>query len=194
MKLFGKSKFIEIYDNALSKKECEILIDQFEKSPQGWGMTVKGGKSSVNFKKKKCKQLDGLKFSQGSLISDIIKPSLFGCIDRYRKKHSALDLLGLWRNTDSFSFQKYEDETDGYKNWHTEHGGGDVTSKRILVWMFYLNNAKSGTDFYDHPNVQAKRGRCVIWPAGWEYFHRSTLNKGLKYIVTGWMEFAGFSE
>ena len=36
--------FIEIYDNALTKKECEILISQFNKSPQCEG--VVGSSSS----------------------------------------------------------------------------------------------------------------------------------------------------
>ena len=33
--LFRKNPdFVEIYDNALSQKECEILINQFEKSDE----------------------------------------------------------------------------------------------------------------------------------------------------------------
>ena len=40
MKLFGNSgpSFIEIYDNALTSKDCERIIDYFEKSIQ-----VEGG-------------------------------------------------------------------------------------------------------------------------------------------------------
>ena len=57
------------------------------------------------------------------------------------------------------------------------------------MWMFYLNNAQSGTDFMNFSTVKAKRGRCVIWPAFWTHYHRSTLNKGLKYITSGWMSF-----
>ena len=38
-----------------------------------------------------------------------------------------------------------------------------------------------------YPTVRAKMGRCVIWPAGWTHFHRSQLNKGVKYIVSGWL-------
>ena len=40
--LFRKNPdFIEIYDHALSKRECEILINQFEKSDDvSWGNTT----------------------------------------------------------------------------------------------------------------------------------------------------------
>ena len=55
-----------------------------------------------------------------------------------------------------------------------------------MAWMFYLNNAKSGTEFRNYPTVGAKMGRCAIWPSGWTHVHRGgTPNKGLKYIVTG---------
>ena len=55
--------------------------------------------------------------------------------------------------------------------------------------MFYLNDAKSGTEFMYYPNVKARKGRCVIWPSGWEYTHRGLPNKGIKYIVSGWMAY-----
>ena len=32
--------FIEIYDNALTKRECEILISEFEKSPHVEGRSL----------------------------------------------------------------------------------------------------------------------------------------------------------
>ncbi len=189
MGLFGRSNFIEIYDNALSKKECDILIDQFEKSdPQQGGIgTFETYRTENDIKK--CLQ-SAYQISDGSVVSLIVRNSLFDCIDKYKEKYKILNITPhRWECDDYYNFQKYEDQTDGFKAWHTEHGNTPITSKRIMVWMFYLNNAKSGTDFYNHPNVLAKKGRCVIWPAGWEYYHRSTPNKGLKYIVTGWISY-----
>ena len=52
--------------------------------------------------------------------------------------------------------------------------------------MFYLNDA-SGTEFMHYPTVRAKIGRCVIWPAGLTHMHKSQINKGLKYIISGWI-------
>ena len=69
--------------------------------------------------------------------------------------------------------------------WHTEQGRR--TANRIAVWQFYLNNAESGTEFMSYPTVNAKMGRCVIWPAAWTHVHRSAPNKGLKYIISGWI-------
>ena len=33
MKKFVDNNFISIYENALSEKECNIIIDEFEKNP-----------------------------------------------------------------------------------------------------------------------------------------------------------------
>ena len=187
----GNPSYIEIYDNAFNKKECDILINQFEKSTPTTGMTGMGFTPHI----KQCLQLDDTFLSDGSIISNIVKPILIRYVDKYNKQYSKLlERTGPWKYNDNYSFQKYETEDDGYKAWHCEHAyakgydGLEGASRRILAWMFYLNNAKSGTEFMQYPTVRARMGRCVIWPAGWTHVHRGVIpNKGLKYIITGWV-------
>ena len=101
----------------------------------------------------------------------------------------ALDFIQSWTFSKYYNIQKYENEDDGYKQWHCEHGM-EENSNRILAWMFYLNDAKCGTEFAYFPTVNAKAGRCVIWPAFWTHLHRGVIpNKGIKYIATGWYEY-----
>ena len=184
----GNPNYIEIYDNALNKKECDMLINYFEKSDKFCGYT---GKFGYNPDHKKCLQLPGTCFSDNSRISTITRPLLVKCLNKYREKYSnLLSSIMEWKYNDNYSFQKYEAEDDGYKAWHTEHGAGEEASHRVLAWMMYLNDAKSGTEFMNYPTLRAKRGRCVVWPAGWTHVHRGvTPNKGLKYIITGWVSF-----
>jgi len=99
-----------------------------------------------------------------------------------------LDYIEPGTFDDAFSFKKYETEEDGFHSWHTE-AGGRFTSNRILAWMIYLNNAKSGTEFMHFPTIRAKMGRCIIWPAAFTHVHRSEPNKGLKYVISGWISF-----
>ena len=56
MKLFGRSNtsFIETYHNSLTKGECEILINQFEKSPQFAGLFYRGNETVEDPSVKKC--------------------------------------------------------------------------------------------------------------------------------------------
>ena len=186
--LFRKNPdFVEIYDNALSQKECEILINQFEKSDEKDVGRIACG---YNPDEKKCMQLF-VDLNDQSVISTIVKSNLVSCIRKYREKyHNQLYQTSAWNLYHEASFQKYDGEEDGYKVWHSEHGPSKETSKRILAWMFYLNDAECGTEFYDRPTIKAKRGRCVIWPAFWTHIHRGvTPNIGLKYIITGWISY-----
>ena len=191
VKLFGKSEtFIDIYDNTLSQKECDIIISQFEKSSAlAEGMVSYNGITGLDHSHKKCIEIPGQKFSNRDIISNILNPYLQKCIFKYKKKYSALYWGSPWSLVDCYNVQKYETEDDGFKKWHCEHAPGLECSERILAWMFYLNDAKSGTDFVYYPNIKAKRGRCVIWPAGWTHCHKGTPNKGLKYIATGWVSY-----
>ena len=191
MKLFHPS-FIEIYDHALTDEQCDYLIDAFEsdrtaKSP---GFHLKNGELSTDETYKKDIELDRSLFSESTYISNVITPVLFEHIDKYVNKFPMCAKAGPFVLTDVYNFQKYVDETDGFKDWHCEHGPDESTSIRVLVWMFYLNNAKSGTDFTDYGRIKAKKGRLVIWPAGFTHTHRSQLpNQGLKYIITGWTQY-----
>ena len=100
----GNPSYIEIYDNALNKKECEILINQFEKSEQTVGLTSLGYLPEF----KKCLQLDEPRFSDNSVISTILHPILIKYLDKYIQQYS-----NLWKYMmpckyyDSYSFQKY---------------------------------------------------------------------------------------
>ena len=96
--------------------------------------------------------------------------------------------IGRYKATDVYTFKKFEGNDGGFKLWHHEHGANDITSKRVFVWAFYLNDC-SGTDFMFYPNVSGKEGRCVIFPASFNYMHRSAPNKGIKYYVSGWISY-----
>ena len=183
--------FIEIYDNVLSKKECERLIHLFEDSPlkdEG----VAGGR--VNHSAKQSIALD-LSFGEKSVedpdnkeVNEIFANVLRDNVDKYKKKYYYLNDLPIWCNDDSYHIQKFE-EGGGYHAIHCEHE--PTTPFRMLVWMFYLNNAKCGTRFYyQDKTIRAKQGRLVIWPAFWTHMHSGvTPNKGDKYVMSGWYSF-----
>ena len=184
--LVSNSDFIGIYDNALTKKECEILINQFEKSPQLLGK-VMTGYGHVDTDKKSCKELDALKFSDNDVIGSIVSERLAESIEKYKIDFPETEFISSWQFFNEYNFQKYDGEEDGFKVWHCEHGPESLCLRRIMAWMFYLNDAKSGTEFWRHSTIRAKMGRCVIWPAAWTHTHKGVVpNKGLKYIITGW--------
>ena len=184
---------IEVYDNALTERECEILISQFERTEPEMrsfyhdGLELGQYGNHVDGSYKKCKE-PSFSFTDKSVISNIIFPVLSNYINKYLIAYNLLDQMrGRLKVYNRYNVQKYETEDDGFKEWHCEHAFDKSSRMRTMAWMFYVNNAKSGTYFYDHSNVRAKIGRLVIWPAGWTHVHRGAPNKGLKYIVTGWV-------
>ena len=177
--------FIEIYDDALSSENCDKLIDYFNNNPKMKG--VVGGNMVVPSKKKSTELLNS-KFSLHPFTFQLISSTLQEYTDKYVKKYIPLQNMDKWGVDDVFTLIKFEGEDGGYKAWHTEHSKS--VPYRILVWMFYLNDAQCGTEFLYHPNVESKKGRLVIWPAGWTHYHKGvTPNKGIKYIMSGWYSF-----
>jgi len=192
MNLNLSPSFIEIYDKALSSKECKILISQFENHPKKTeGMVYTNGVRTFNRDVKDSLEIDDPSFSDPTIMTSIISTSLNKCFAKYRKKHSTLNdqVFSHLKFDNFYTFKKFEGKNGGFKKWHHEHGMNDVTSKRVLVWAFYLNDC-SGTDFMYYPNVSGKKGRCVIFPASFNYMHKSAPNKGVKYYVSGWISYA----
>ena len=186
---FGPS-FVEIYDNALTNEECDILISEFEKGVKTKGKILDAhGETVVDESTKNSLELEDCLFSKANLVSSIISTRLDICLEKYKKKYSFFnEHLAPIKRFDSYTFKKFEGKGAGFKKWHHEHGPIDPISKRVLVWAFYLNDAP-GTDFMFYPNISGKEGRCVIFPASFNYMHRSSPNKGIKYIITGWFSY-----
>ena len=80
--LVSNSDYFGIYDDALSKKECEIVINQFEKSEQVPGGTYLHGVIQEAPHIKKCLTLNDSNFGDGSIIRNIICTQLAKCIER----------------------------------------------------------------------------------------------------------------
>lgn len=93
----------------------------------------------------------------------------------------------------SFNIQRYYPEGQAYHAWHYENAHPDV-SHRLLAWMTYLNTVETGgeTEFrHQHIKIAPREGLTLIWPAGFTHTHRGLPHaKGLKFIITGWFEFA----
>ena len=177
--------FIEIYDDALPSENCDKLIEYFNNNSQTEGRV---GNKRLDPDCKKSTELDQACFSLHPLVNKLVAPTLREYTDKYVEKYTQLKRMNEWGIDDAFTLIKFEGEEEGYKFWHTEHG---ITyPDRILVWMFYLNDAQSGTQFYNYPNIESKKGRLVIWPAGWTHYHKGVIpNKGIKYIMSGWYSF-----
>ena len=113
----------------------------------------------------------------------------------YIKSTGADNSYGTDENGDNFFYTTLKIQktlpTEGYHVWHIEHGKGWVNEPRAFVFSIYLNDVEDGgeTEFlHFSKRVKPKKGRIVIWPAGFPYVHRGNPPlSGEKYILTSWM-------
>jgi len=187
------TNFIGVYDNYITKEECNKAIKLYE-SQNKFKNTfnrISHEQASVNFKKDK--QFFAI-HNNLHIWWDELKVLIFNfdiAWQHYIKNTGALDSYdeGPFHYTD-LKIQKTL-PTEGYHVWHIEHGKGYKMEARAFVFSIYLNDVEEGgeTEFlHFSKRVKPKAGRIVIWPAGFPYLHRGNPPlSGKKYILTSWM-------
>ena len=180
--------FIEIYDYYEPEKDCENTIEIFEKFAND-KPSRSAGLSVFNKNRQKICTQSTFNLNEDLIINAYIYKYVKTGLKSYVKKYDFLEEFfdKPWcRIAPHYNVLKYDGEKEGYFSLHNEQSG--MHPYRMLVWMVYLNNAKSGTEFpYQKRTVTPKMGRTVIWPASWTHPHKGvTPNIGIKYIATGW--------
>lgn len=189
--IFGNDH-IGIYDNALTKKECEMIINRFETKDSHRQKGVNSEIEGTGENLKLCKQISfDCRNGDDAFYHRMVSIAIERKFHLYRKKNPFLEYgsnTSKFHLTSVYNLQKYS-EGEGYFPLHCEHGS--LGPYRMLVWMIYLNDAKCGTVFpIQKKTLKPKTGRLVIWPSAWTHPHRGvTPNVGKKYIITGWWNY-----
>ena len=178
--------FIEIYDNVLTSEECKTLRDIIDTYPRE---EVK--KENEDGVIKHLWYVKDTFLNEPSPHTQNLLKVLNDCTDRYVKKHHQLERTDApWRLDNGYCMQKYDPDMGYYVSHAENQGYGAISTRRMLVWMIYLNTITDGGGTYFENfdrSVNAVEGRCVIWPAYWTHFHNGIVSKTeSKYITTGW--------
>ena len=187
------NNFIGVYDNYITKEECNKAIKLFEDQNKFKNTINRIGSEKSSILQKQDQQYFAAKNNVDvwwkELKSMMINYDL--AFQHYLKNTGASDAYGQ----EQFFFTTLKIQktlpTEGYHVWHIEHGPGYENEPRAFVFSIYLNDVKEGgeTEFlHFSKRVQPKTGRIVIWPAGFPYVHRGNSPlSGEKYILTSWM-------
>ena len=175
------------------KSICDNLIKFFEnnKGAQGSGVTD-FGKPNETYKKSIDLRIDPSDLNENKFddISTYIE-QLKLCYLDYLEQWEFLKSFFPKVHIGPFNIQKYE-EGGHFQMLHSERVSLH-TLHRMHAWMTYLNDVADGgeTEFPMYGlKVKPEKGKTLIWPAEWTHAHLgSVVNKGNKYIVTGWMHF-----
>ena len=187
------NNFIGVYENYLTKEECNRAIQLFENQDKFNKTVNRIGSEQSSILKKQDQQF-------------FVAPHNFECwweelkslilnVDTALKHYIKNTGIGDAYGTEKFFYTSLKIQktlpTEGYHVWHLEHGSGYENEKRALVFSVYLNDVEEGgeTEFlHFSKRVKPKTGRIVIWPAAFPYVHRGNPPlSGEKYMLTSWM-------
>ncbi len=182
------NKHILHLPKALSELQCKVIIKTFNSKK----IQKKLGPNNEFCKKN---NLYYYEYITLSTKSPIFANELSEGLTRYSKLHKFLTSAGFpkWKPYEKCNLQKYQ-PSHYYAGEHCEHSNSQQTSKRVLAWMFYLNDINSGGGGTYFPQqeltIKANQGDLYIWPAGWTHSHIGIPAKSEeKYIITGWCVF-----
>jgi hypothetical protein len=186
------NNFIGVYDNYITKEECNKAIQLFENQDK-FNNTI----NRIGFEKASILAKQDQQFFAEPNNLDVwweeLKTMMFNfdlAWNHYVQSTGAKETYGVPFHFTGLKIQKTL-PTEGYHIWHVEHGRGFDSEPRAFVFSIYLNDVEEGgeTEFLHFSRrVKPKTGRIVIWPAGFPYVHRGNPPlSGEKYILTSWM-------
>ena len=187
------NNFIGVYDNYITKEECNKAIQLYENENK-FNNTF----NRITFENASILQKQDTQFFAGPENIDLwweeLKPMMLNfdmAFKHYAENTGANDAYGVPFHFSGLKIQKTL-PTEGYHVWHIEHGKGFDDEPRAFVFSIYLNDVEEGgeTEFlHFSKRVKPKTGRIVIWPAAFPYLHRGNPPlAGEKYILTSWMK------
>ena len=167
---------IECYENHISSKKCDSLIDIFHKNE-----SILHEDIHRNYTVMHCNIHN---------FGDAFQQDLWEAMEKYMETYTYLEeMYCSWDLEENFNIQMYH-PGKSYGGEHHEHDGSEVGSKRHLAWMIYLNDVNDGGGTYwpqQLVETKARKGSMVIWPASWTHSHYGLVSPTeKKYIVTGW--------
>tara|TARA_Y100000004_G_scaffold110415_1_gene123896 strand:- start:761 stop:1351 length:591 start_codon:yes stop_codon:yes gene_type:complete len=186
------NNFIGVYDNYITKDDCNKAIKLYEEQNKFNNTVNRIGGEKASILQKQDQQY----FAFGNNINiwwEELKPMMLNfdlAWNHYVKNVGADDAYGVPFHFTCLKIQKTL-PTEGYHVWHIEHGHGFENESRAFVFSIYLNDVEEGgeTEFlHFSKRVKPTTGRIVIWPAAFPYLHRGNPPlSGEKYILTSWM-------
>ena len=192
------AKYIRVFDNCLDKEFCEFCIDTFEMNLNKTNTQDKGSytfhtkltqlnitKNYFENKDEDCEYIHNKLIEVGRLIVDDYLQNIPSPVHP-----AAID------NWETFRLKRSLPNGDEGFGLH-----GDCinlrSSPRWLAFFWYLNDVEEGgrTIFsYDGENevgaIEAKRGRCLVFPPLWTYPHIGEKPiSGKKYIIGSYLHY-----
>ena len=178
--------YIRVYDDVLTKDQCQHFIDKFEDSSHQWQKTELEGHRSFTEVNLSLHE-DWKEYSK--ILFDKLRPF----VSKYTED-CKIDMDKQWPAKFGFEqirFKKYE--VNGVDQFKEHVDVMDYNSaRRFLVFFTYLDDNEGGhTSFSEYDKrVQPKAGRLLMFPPTWTYKHTAELPiEKPKYILGSYLHY-----
>ena len=189
------TNFIQHTSGALSKEECDAVIDFFERNKERQFSGAVGGRRIQNpMKKIDTELLLDLREVIADKKLEPVAKALYNACEEYCKTYPSLNRIKGWTVDNIFKIQRYN-PNEAYFVEHCENDGSvdGTMEKRLIALMVYLNTVTDGgqTRFpTQNISFSPKVGDILMWPAYWTHSHHGIVSPTqTKYIITGWYIF-----
>ena len=190
-------KYIKVYDDVIDADSCKMLIEKFEDSHEHF-LTVhdKDNDERISFKQIVLvdhKEWESVQNGMLEVFQDYILHYKIDCniVSKQWPETYGYEAIRIKRYLDN-DYDRFDPHVD-VLNYET--------SRRFLTFFIYLNDVEEGgeTQFmninkpgtYIPYTVQPKRGRLLMFPPTWQYYHAGLKPiSGKKYLLHSYCHYA----
>ena len=161
------SKFIKVFDDALTDEQCDTAIKYFDDNEEKAALAeVYGGRVATDVR-----NVMELPVEFDSEVDGIFQKSCGELLQRYSE---SVDMYPMNATSDfGYSVNKYF-QGEHFYEWHSDTLP-DFQRTATLLW--YLNDVDEGgeTEFMFGMKVKPKKGHAVIFPSNFCFAHRGNI-------------------
>ena len=185
-------EYISYWDDVLTKEQCSMIIDRFEKNvDQQVDTTLEGHR---HFKEMNITS----NLSEWSDVQDLLLDKMQEYLAKYKTVFSIDEKV--WPTElgfEQFRIKKYEPNGVDEFAFHVDVGN-HASARRFLVFFWYLNDVERGGETTFQKNSKSREelsvkptaGRMLVFPPFWTHPHTGTKPiSGPKYIIGGYLHY-----
>ena len=181
--------YILVIDDSIDANMCKFAIDAYEHNAN---LCESHAKSGMHFSQLNLSAHAQHDEQLASLQNYMVDASKF-YIELYKSRVPDTDFWPKTYGFEEFRLKKYEPNGIDQFADHVD-AANLITSKRFLVFFWYLNNVDAGgeTEFLNKLDlkIKPKQGRLLMFPPLWTFPHRGCMpiNES-KYILGSYLHF-----
>tara|TARA_B100001769_G_C21970723_1_gene522162 strand:- start:80 stop:658 length:579 start_codon:yes stop_codon:yes gene_type:complete len=175
-------KLICTYENVLSNKICNIIIQKFENDKEIYYKNDKNSNLSILQIRS---EPDPIWKEIDNIICNIISES-----SNHYKIH-AKDIIYKFPFEDLFDDGYYIHKfykNIGFNNVCNPFNYDKNFGSSIILFVFFLNDIEEGgeLEFFNIINIKPKKGNLILFPATWDLIHKYNIPiNSNNYVITG---------